>query len=414
MSKAHRTSLPELSHRFVRWILLGCLAISGIGQSFIFTSLPPIGREIGLSDVQISSVITAGATVFVFSSVLWGRLIPRIGQIRSIVIGMICYTVTIGCTGMVLHAGIEGVLGANVVYLLILLLRLIFASLVAGVYPSIQAYLISWSGVRNRAALIASLSAAFSLGMISGPALSTFSSSVSLVLPFFLIAIASGVGALLTFLQVKESGASLCHDVPDKVNWLSQPVRPFLMMSLLIILSLTGIQQIFGFLVQDRFGWDAVQTTQKAGYGLMLMSILIIMMQVLVVSRLHLSPLRLIGFGLLFCGLSFYGFLIISDYKEVLVVMGLLGVGVGLLYPGVITSQTLIVADGLQSQLAATNAAVQGVGAALGPITMTALYQMDQVWPFRMLILGLLVLVYLFWHNKSLLVDQQKSEMTAH
>ena len=44
-------------------LLFGVL-IAGIGNSFVFAILPPIGREMGFAELQIGSIITVSCLLF--------------------------------------------------------------------------------------------------------------------------------------------------------------------------------------------------------------------------------------------------------------------------------------------------------------------------------------------------------------
>ena len=153
----------SLHERLSRWLLLSCLMAVGIGQSFIFTSLPPIGREIGLADVRISTLITAGAATFVVAAFLWGGIINRIGRVRSVIIGMSSYAMTITLTGFVLQEALAKHLSAEETYYLVFGLRIIFSLGIAGVLPSVQTYLIAHTDIKHRSSTIAMIGAAFSI-----------------------------------------------------------------------------------------------------------------------------------------------------------------------------------------------------------------------------------------------------------
>ena len=48
------------------------LLTTAVGQSFIFAILPPLGREVDLSVLQINAIIAASALVFSLASPYWG------------------------------------------------------------------------------------------------------------------------------------------------------------------------------------------------------------------------------------------------------------------------------------------------------------------------------------------------------
>lgn len=391
----------SLHERLSRWLLLFCLIAVGIGQSFIFTSLPPIGREIGLADVRISTLITVGAATFVVAAFLWGSIINRIGRVRSVIIGMSCYAVTIGTTGFVLQEALAKHLTAEQTYFSVFVLRIIFSLGIAGILPSIQTYLISHTDIKHRSSTIAMIGASFSIGMILGPAFASLLSGLGLTAPFYIISFLAGSSALLVVFFVKDTKHVRQFVKPPKINWFTQPVMPFLFMSSLSILSMTGVQQIMSFLIQDRFQLDVAQTTHQLGFAMMTMSCFSILVQMILVPRFQLGVVTLIFSGVGVGIVAQLAFIFLDSYFGVLVAMGLFGAGFGFLFPGIVTAQTLLVKDDQQSRLASMNASMQGLGAALGPVTLASLYQLGQLIPFFGLTFALIFMLVVFMYCKA-------------
>jgi MFS family permease len=373
----------------------------GIGQSFIFTSLPPIGREIGLADVRISTLITVGAATFVVAAFLWGGIINRIGRVRSVIIGMSSYAMTIGLTGFVLQEALAKHLSAEQTYYLVFTLRIVFSLGIAGVLPSVQTYLIAHTDVKHRSSTIAMIGASFSIGMILGPAFASLLSSLGLTAPFYIIAFLAGSIALLVVFFVKDSKHVRQFVKPPAINWFTQPVMPFLFMSSLSILSMTGVQQIMSFLIQDRFQLDVAQTTHQLGFAMMTMSCFSILVQMILVPRFQLGVVTLIFSGVGVGVLAQLAFIFLDSYAGVLFAMALFGAGFGFIFPGIVTAQTLLVKDDQQSRLASMNASMQGLGAALGPVILASLYQLGQLVPFLGLMFSLIFMFGVFMYCKS-------------
>ncbi|QUX92679.1 MFS transporter [Marinomonas sp. A3A] len=391
----------SLHERLSRWLLLSCLMTVGIGQSFIFTSLPPIGREIGLADVRISTLITVGAATFVVAAFLWGGIINRIGRVRSVIIGMSSYAMTIGLTGFVLQEALAKHLSAEQTYYLVFTLRIVFSLGIAGVLPSVQTYLIAHTDVKHRSSTIAMIGASFSIGMILGPAFASLLSSLGLTAPFYIIAFLAGSIALLVVFFVKDSKHVRQFVKPPAINWFTQPVMPFLFMSSLSILSMTGVQQIMSFLIQDRFQLDVAQTTHQLGFAMMTMSCFSILVQMILVPRFQLGVVTLIFSGVGVGVLAQLAFIFLDSYAGVLFAMALFGAGFGFIFPGIVTAQTLLVKDDQQSRLASMNASMQGLGAALGPVILASLYQLGQLVPFLGLMFSLIFMLGVFMYCKS-------------
>ena len=153
-----------------KWSILAILfvlVVSGIGQSFLFASLPPIGRTIGLTEPQVGSIMMVGSAVFVVFSLVWGQWIDRLGLRRTIEYGMAAFiTTTIGM-GALLGSALGGAVGVGLTWIIAMTLRGLFTAGAAGVFPAIQAYFATMSSAKERPAALAKIGAAYSLGTVS-------------------------------------------------------------------------------------------------------------------------------------------------------------------------------------------------------------------------------------------------------
>jgi MFS family permease len=313
---------------------------------------------------------------------------------------MTSYVITLGFTGFILQQALSQHVSAEASYYILICLRVVFGLGISGIVPAIQTYLVLHGDPNKRSSTIASIGASFSIGMILGPALASFASSISLTAPFYLIAVFAVLLFFLVFFIVKDTTHVKVMTKPKAINWFKHPALPFLMMSTLVILGITGIQQIMGFLLQDRFGWNAVETTTQLGYAMMVMSLMSILVQMVLVPRFELGPTRLIYLGVFFALVTQICFITMPSYFGVVLAMGLFGICSGFLFPGVITAQTILAKNEEQSRLASVNASLQGLGGASGPILMASLYQVNAVIPFVFLGVAYLILFVAFLYFK--------------
>ena len=54
-------------------LLFICLMALGMGQSLFFAIFPPVARDLGLNEVQVSAIFTLSAVLWVIMSPFWGR-----------------------------------------------------------------------------------------------------------------------------------------------------------------------------------------------------------------------------------------------------------------------------------------------------------------------------------------------------
>ncbi len=91
------TSASKLSTRLVLFSVLA----TGVGQSMTFTLLAPLGREVGLGEVQVGLIISCSSLAFTLTSLVWGRASDRWGrkplQITG-ALGMAFFMIVLGFT----------------------------------------------------------------------------------------------------------------------------------------------------------------------------------------------------------------------------------------------------------------------------------------------------------------------------
>ena len=105
------TSDPEpQQYKFARIILLVALVGVGFGFTVLFAILGPLGREVGLSELQISSVIAASSLTVFLASPRWGRLSDRWGRKPVMIFGLLGYACGNFLFASVFHAALIGAL----------------------------------------------------------------------------------------------------------------------------------------------------------------------------------------------------------------------------------------------------------------------------------------------------------------
>ena len=61
------------------WLKFGLFTV-GLGQSFVFVIVPPLARELGLTEVQVSLVFAFSAVAWALTSASWGRASDKYGR----------------------------------------------------------------------------------------------------------------------------------------------------------------------------------------------------------------------------------------------------------------------------------------------------------------------------------------------
>ncbi|MBU6283726.1 MFS transporter, partial [bacterium] len=93
-------------------LLFACLVSVGMGQSMLFSVLPPAARTIGLTPFQVSTIFATSASLWVFVSPAWGRRSDVAGRRRVMMIGLLGYALSMVLIATVIEVGTHRLLPA--------------------------------------------------------------------------------------------------------------------------------------------------------------------------------------------------------------------------------------------------------------------------------------------------------------
>ena len=126
-------SRPKLnSQKHAKTVLLFTLVALGFSFSVLFTVLGPLGRKVGLSELQISSVLAASSLTMFLASPVWGRVSDRLGRKRVMIIGLLGYMVGNLIFTSIFKFAMVGLLVPITAYLALMLARTLNAILISG------------------------------------------------------------------------------------------------------------------------------------------------------------------------------------------------------------------------------------------------------------------------------------------
>lgn len=373
------------------------LFTAGIGNSFVFAILPPLGREIGLQEIQIGSIIAASATVFMLTAPFWGRKSETWGRKPIILFALAAYCVTTLLFATVVHLSLNKTLPLLVGYALLMLFRCTFTGGISGIFPSSQAYMADITSPQERTSGMALVGVSTGLGMIAGPGLAAAVAEYGMIIPFYAVAGLSVVAGVIVWeFLVDVPRESHPHDAPHEPLF-TRDLAPFFIISAMLMTTLSCMQQATGFFLQDMFHLSMEATTRKVGIALMASAIASVSSQLIFVQRLKWMPKTLMRTGspLLLIGVVSF---ISTDAFEVMVAsMGCFGLGFGMMMPGNISSLSMTVAGHQQGRVAGINTSAQGFGFIAGPLLGSGLYQFHRYLPYcvcTVLAIGTIFMVY--------------------
>jgi len=377
-----------------RGLLFITLFNSILGLSVLFPILAPLGRELGLSVLQVGSFSTSYALMQFLMSPFWGRLSERVGRKRVLLTGVLGFGVSFLGFALVADFGGRAHLPTPVLYSLLLATRLIGGTFSSATLPTAQAYMADSTGRSDRTAGMALIGAAFGLGVIFGPGIGALFSKVSLLAAvYFSSGVAFFNGAFVWFF-LPESKRAGSGSPPRAMLHVAASVWPILAMGLTLSLASVAMEQTISFYFQDRLHLTNHQTPMKVGIALVLYGIVAVIAQGFLVRRYKWSPLKLMLLGIPIALAGYVLLIFAHQFLFLTCALATQGLGQGLAMPGVTAGVSLAVGEDDQGVVAGLNSSTQAFGRMLGPLVGTGLYEIRREFPY-LLSSALLVLVLL-------------------
>jgi MFS family permease len=365
-----------LSTRQLTVLILGLMA-TGVGQSLVFAILAPLGREVQLSELQITSLIASSALVFGLAAPYWGRYSDHVGRKVIIITGLSGYCIGTLAFTSVFHAGLTGLLSGGTLYVVLLLTRWSQAAVMSATNPASTAYAADHTGSDQRTKTMARLGTANSMGTILGPAVSGALATFGLLAPLYFAAALAALSGVLIWRALPPGDPShrIKREIKRKLRYTDRRIIIFLATAFGIFIGFSGIQQTLGFQLQDKMNLSGIETAQLTGAALMVSASFTFLIQVTVMQRVQVRPLVFVRLGLLSL---LAGAAIISVFESFAVLaagMAFIGTGMALSMPSISAGASLAVQPEEQGAAAGLVASCPPLGFAVGPVCAGALYQ---------------------------------------
>lgn len=392
----------ESSHRGLRVLFLGLLLL-GMGQSLFFAVLPPLAREIGLSEAQTAIIFSLSAAAWIFCSPFWGRRSDVWGRRTVMVVGLAGFASSTLLIAAIIYAGLNMWISTIFILPALIVARSIFGIFGSGTMPAAQAYIADRTTRAKRAKGASMLTAAFGIGNIIGPGFAASLVVFSFLTPFVFVGILGLVAAIMIFFLVPEKHHGRFHKDKDKKNMsiFAKPLRVFLIMGTLASYAQSVLIQLSAFFFIDRLNLGNEEATQLIGVALTFMALAALFAQFVVIQRFE-PPIRsLLVYGGWILVVAFGGFAFSQNFPSMVLCLGLAGLGFGLMRPGLMAAASLSVGRRHQGAAAGAINATAAIGHVINPFTGALIYTYWQAGPF--LIVALLMVLFsilaLFHHQ---------------
>lgn len=218
--------------------LLFAAVFSALMSQFIFLPvLPPLSRELGLSELQAGLVITAAALMFVLASPLWGRVSDVWGRKPVLLVGAAGVALSFYAFDLVAQAGLSGALSGALFFLMLATRGVLFGAMMPAVLVASQAYVAdTTTGQEERTRGIARIQAANGLGLVVGPAFGGLLSGIGLLAPLYFAPTLTLLVALLVWRLLPVAERRAASGASPRLSPVDGRIWPFLLVGFAIFL----------------------------------------------------------------------------------------------------------------------------------------------------------------------------------
>ncbi len=377
----HAASSPK-ARRLAFMLLLAGAVCAGMGQTIVFSILPPIARDIGVSDLQVVLIFMISAVCWVVFVPRWGRRSDDGGRKPFILISLIGFAVSMILFGASIEFGLLGALSGAPLYVLLVLTRSLYGVFGSAGPPAAQAYIADRTSAIDRTAGIASFSAAFGLGAMLGPGFGAVAALLGATAPFFAIAGLAAFMSIAVYLYLPEHTRPKQRKKSVKMKLTDRRIRPFLIFGLVFGVANAILVQTIAFYFMDALGVTTEMAPQLVGLGLMGGAMAALFSQVVIVQRFGVEPRLLMriapvlivaGHGLIWT---------LPHLTPVIFGMVLAGFGAGLAVPGFNAAASLVVTPDEQGAAIGLTGAAGASGFIIAPLLGVGLYSIAPQIPY--------------------------------
>ncbi len=390
-------------------LLFLVMLVLGAGNTALQSVMPAIGRSLHIADSIIALAFSVSALVWVIAAPIWANRSDRTGRRRMVLLGLAGFSVSVLLCGIILTAGIHGLIGPIATILAFIAARVIYGLFGAAAPPAAQAILASRTTRAERTKALTLLSSAFGLGTIVGPALAPF-----FVLPFVGLAGPAYFFAAGGFVVLAATWVMLSDDTPgddtrgaatsypsiggnltgasvtaatsaksrDGIALTDPRIWPWMLTGLVMGHAQAMAGQAMGFLVLDRMMLPPTQAQQAIGIVLMTGAGAALLVQWGIIPLLNLSPRRLVLTGLTLGAIGCVLVAFANSLYGIATAFGLLSAGFGFARPGYTAGSSLAVGPELQGPVAGRVTSINGAAFVLGPSIGVGLYEIWRPLPY--------------------------------
>ncbi|MDC8832010.1 MFS transporter [Alteromonas gilva] len=368
-------------------LLFFSLLATAMGQSVVMTTLPPLGREAGLSEFNVAFLMSSSALMYALGNAFWSRVGKRKGYRRILITGLSGYTLGTLVFATVWFASFQGWLAGSALFIALLVARTGQATIMSATPPSVVGLAIAVSAEDERVKAISKVSSAHSLGQILGPTFAGLLVSIHLLAPLYAITLMTFTAVILIWRYLPRE-----QSVPQTSNQTAtaatgthsiQPFVPLLIaMNASVFFAIAMMQQSLAFFLIDHHGLTTTEAAQGVGLAMMISAVCALTIQVTVVQRTSMHPGNLIKFAFPLLAVGYLIIYLHQQQVQLYLAMVFLGSGLGISYPAIAALATSSCKPQNQATVTGLITASPAMGYIIGPPFAALLYGIGHRMPF--------------------------------
>ena len=361
------------------------MLVSSIGNNFLITIMPPLGRELGFIEWQIGVVLAVGGLLLLLTGPIWGKVSEAKGRKNVMLFGAIGYVITSGIFAVLIDLRIASVISIFTCFILLVVIRSIYTITSGAIYPASIAMAADLTSKKNRSGGLALITASWGFGSVIGPAIAAVFTIISPTAPFYAVTI-MGILAVYLYYAIPEPKKYKKSKNSGFRKVLTKEILTIQTGFTILILGNVSMIVILGFYFQDKFHLNTIETARYVGIALSVSAISQICIQVFVLPKLKWSPKKLINFGL---PLAITATLIVmstDSYIVIILAMVIFGMGGAVGWPAYMTASSFAAGKDNQGNVAGLTSAFQAFSFMTGPLLGTVAYQYNNFLPFYLCI----------------------------
>jgi len=385
-------------------LMLVILFVS-MGQSVYWQTMPIIGREFQFTEIEINTLVSISAAMFIIFTPFWGKLSDRIGRKAVLLIGLSGYVFS---NIIFLYSASLGLIGAVTGFSLLMILlaaRIVNSAIGAASRPASGAYVADVTSEEDRSAGMGKFGAANNIGTILGPVLvgslvglNIFDIQIpqfGLLTPLIVMSIVMAMAAIFVYIFLPNSEFTSETEIKSSDLVFDKNLKLLLSIGITIFTAFAIVQSVTAFYLQDRFDYDLDETAKNTALLLGTMAFMAIISQLTIVQRYKGSPLNLIKFSIPLFILSCFLIIFSPNFFFLYLGIAAMGLGMGLASPGYTSAASLNADKDNQGAAVGLAMVAPGIGFALGPLLSGFLYSNSMNLPFIFILPLFLLLIIL-------------------